>query len=146
MSVASAGSPTLSNHLQILRLAGLVSTRKEGTKVYYQLSGAEVAALWAHLRDVASTHLAEVDRARAAYLGDDIAEVTRDELLRRPRRRAAGSGEVDAGGVPQPARRGGRTGNPNRRRRVTRPSPRSAWGQSWGQVESIRVGGVVSRG
>jgi DNA-binding transcriptional ArsR family regulator len=33
MSVASAGSLTLSNHLQILRLAGLVSTRKEGTKV-----------------------------------------------------------------------------------------------------------------
>jgi rhodanese-related sulfurtransferase len=81
---AGLGLTTASNHLQILRLAGLVSTRKEGTKVYYRLSGADVAALWAHLRDVASTHLAEVDRARAAYLGDDdIAEVTRDELLRR---------------------------------------------------------------
>jgi rhodanese-related sulfurtransferase len=80
---AGLGLTTASNHLQILRQAGLVSTRKAGTKVYYRLSGADVAALWAHLRDVASTHLAKVDRARAAYLGDDIAEVTRDELLRR---------------------------------------------------------------
>jgi hypothetical protein len=31
-----------------------------------------VAGLWAYLRDVASTHLAEMDRARAAYLGDDV--------------------------------------------------------------------------
>src|SRR3954451_17238855 len=80
---AGLGLTTASNHLQILRQARLVSTRKTGTKVDYRLSGADVAALWAHLRDVASTHLAKVDRARAAYLGDDIAEVTRDELLRR---------------------------------------------------------------
>jgi rhodanese-related sulfurtransferase len=75
---------TASNHLQVLRQSGLVVTRKEGTKVYYRLSGPDVAGLWAQLRGVASAHLAEVDRARAAYLGGDgIAEVTRDELLRR---------------------------------------------------------------
>ena len=81
---AGLGLTTASNHLQILRQAGLVSNRKERTKVYYRLSGTDVAALWAQLRDVASAHLAEVDRARVAYLGeDDIAEVTREELLRR---------------------------------------------------------------
>jgi rhodanese-related sulfurtransferase len=81
---AGLGLTTASNHLQILRQAGLVSNRKQGTKVYYRLSGADVAELWARLRDVASAHLAEVDRARAAYLGDDdIEEVTRDELLHR---------------------------------------------------------------
>lgn len=81
---AGLGLTTASNHLQILRQAGLVVTRKEGTKVHYRLSGADVAALWAQLRDVAAAHLAEVDRARDAYLGEDnIAEVTRDELLRR---------------------------------------------------------------
>ncbi|WP_433003376.1 ArsR/SmtB family transcription factor [Kribbella sp. CA-294648] len=81
---AGLGLTTASNHLQLLRQAGLVAARKEGTKVYYSLAGRDVAALWAHLRDVASTHVAEVDRARRAYLGDDeIAEVTRDELLRR---------------------------------------------------------------
>jgi rhodanese-related sulfurtransferase len=81
---AGLGLTTASNHLQILRKSGLAVTRKEGTKVFYRLSGSDVAALWAHLRDVAATHLAEVDRARGAYLGDDdVAEVTRDELLRR---------------------------------------------------------------
>lgn len=83
---AGLGLTTASNHLQILRHAGLVSTRKAGTKVYYRIAGADVAALWSQLRDVASTHLAEVDRARDAYLGnDDIAELTRDELLLRLR-------------------------------------------------------------
>ena len=81
---ADLGLTTASNHLQILKQAGLVSTRKEGTKVYYRLAGIDVAALWAELRDVASTHLANVDRVRGAYLGaDDVDEVTRDELLSR---------------------------------------------------------------
>jgi rhodanese-related sulfurtransferase len=81
---AGLGLTTASNHLQLLRQAGLVRARKEGTKVYYRVAGTDVAALWAQLREVASSHLAEVDRARLAYLGDDdIAEVTRDELLRR---------------------------------------------------------------
>jgi DNA-binding transcriptional ArsR family regulator len=51
--------------LQILRPAGLVSARKDGTKVYYRLAGSDGAAL----RDVASTRLATVDRVRGAYLG-----------------------------------------------------------------------------
>lgn len=81
---ADLGLTTASNHLQILKQAGLVSTRKEGTKVYYRLAGTDIAALWAELRDVASTHLASVDRVRNAYLGaDDVDEVTRDELLQR---------------------------------------------------------------
>ena len=49
--------------------------------MYYRLAGSDVAALWAGLRDVASTHLANVDRVRGAYLGAD--DVARDELLRR---------------------------------------------------------------
>jgi rhodanese-related sulfurtransferase len=81
---AGLGLTSASGHLQILRQAGLVSTRKEGTKVYYRLAGTDVAALWAQLRDVASAHVADVDRARSAYLGDDgVDEVTRDELLQR---------------------------------------------------------------
>jgi rhodanese-related sulfurtransferase len=81
---ANLGLTTASNHLQLLRQAGLVSTRKEGTKVYYRLAGQDVAALWAQLRDVAAARVAGVDRARRTYLGDDdITEMTRDELLRR---------------------------------------------------------------
>ena len=84
---AGLGLTTASNHLQVLRRSGLVATRKERTKVYYRLAGADVADLWAQLREVAAAHLADVERARAAYLGDDdaddVAEVTRDELLHR---------------------------------------------------------------
>jgi rhodanese-related sulfurtransferase len=83
-SRANLGVTSASNHLQILKRAGLVSTRKDGTKVYYRLAGTDVAALWVELRDVAATHLADVDRARSAYLsGEDVDEVSRDELVRR---------------------------------------------------------------
>ncbi|TCO51268.1 rhodanese-related sulfurtransferase [Kribbella antiqua] len=87
---AGLGLTTASNHLQILRQAGLVVTRKEATRVYYRLAGADVLGLWSQLRGVATTHVAGVDRARVAYLGDDdIDELTRDELLLR----------LEAGGV-----------------------------------------------
>jgi DNA-binding transcriptional ArsR family regulator len=83
-SRANLGVTTASNHLQILKRAGLVSSRKDGTKVYYRLAGTDVAAVWVELRDVAATHLADVDRARGAYLsGEDVDEVTRDERLSR---------------------------------------------------------------
>ncbi|WP_214317521.1 ArsR/SmtB family transcription factor [Nonomuraea sediminis] len=83
-AAAGLGLTTASNQLQVLRQSGLVATRKEGTKVFYRLAGDDVAALWATFRQVAATHLAEVDRAREAYLGPaDTQELTRDQLLRR---------------------------------------------------------------
>ena len=66
---AGVGVSTASMHLQTLRQAGLVRTRKEGTSVHYRLAGDDVAGLYADLRDVAIAHLADADRARAAYLG-----------------------------------------------------------------------------
>lgn len=90
---AGAGVSTASMHLQVLRQAGLVRTRREGTRVHYRLADADVAALYAALRDVALAHLADADRARVAYLGGDAdaeaEDVPREELLRRVR-----SGEV----------------------------------------------------
>ena len=81
---AGLGLTTCSANLQTLRQAGLVSTRRDKTKVIYSLAGPDVAALYADLRAVAQTHLAETDRARLAYLGgDDVEEVPREELVRR---------------------------------------------------------------
>lgn len=81
---AELGLTTASAHLQTLKQANLVTTRREGTKVYYRLAGTDVAALYALVRTVASAHLPDVEAARAAYLGPDDAEhVSRDELLRR---------------------------------------------------------------
>jgi rhodanese-related sulfurtransferase/DNA-binding transcriptional ArsR family regulator len=74
-----------SQHLQILRQAGLVSSRREGTSVHYRLAGPEVFELWRTLRTLAASRLAEVERLAAAYLGgrDQLEPVTRLELARR---------------------------------------------------------------
>lgn len=76
-----------SQHLQQLRQAGLVSTRKEGHKVYYRLSGTDVAALLGSLREVAERHLADVDRLVDDYLKvkDSLEPVPADQLLERVR-------------------------------------------------------------
>jgi rhodanese-related sulfurtransferase len=74
-----------SQHLQVLRQAGLVATRREGTWVYYRLAAPEVFGLWRALRTLAASRLAEVERLAAAYLGarDELEPVTREELARR---------------------------------------------------------------
>ena len=41
----NAPQSTVSRHLSVLRAAGLVATRREGTSIYYQLTGAHVANL-----------------------------------------------------------------------------------------------------
>lgn len=81
---------TASAHLQALKQAGLVTTRRDGVRIHYRLAGDDVAALYALLRTVARTHQASVEPARRAYLGTDGAEeVSREDLLARAR-----SGEI----------------------------------------------------
>lgn len=82
---AQLGLTTASHHLRVLRQANLVTTRRDGTKIYYRLAGGDVAALYALLRTVAVEHLPDVRAARTAYLGPDTDEVTREELLARVR-------------------------------------------------------------
>jgi rhodanese-related sulfurtransferase len=74
-----------SQHLQVLRQAGLVTSRRQGTSVHYRLAGPEVFQLWQALRTLAASRLAEVERLAAAYLGarDQLEPVTRQELARR---------------------------------------------------------------
>jgi len=86
---AELGVTSCSAHLQVLHRARLVTTRKQGTRVYYSLAGDDVAHLQAEVRDVAGRLLAEVAPARLAYLGEDVEMISPDELLRR-----ASSGEV----------------------------------------------------
>ena len=71
-----------SRHLQLLRQAQLVATRREGLYVHYRLAGPEVVALALALRRVGDEHLAEVDRVVRDFLGhrDDFEATTPDEL------------------------------------------------------------------
>ncbi len=80
LSVANA-----SRHLQQLRQAQLVLTRREGLFVHYRLAGPEVVSLVVALRHTAEQHLAELDRVVRDFLGerDDFEPVTPDELSRR---------------------------------------------------------------
>ena len=76
-----------SQHLQQLRLAGLVTTRKEGVSVFYRLSGDDVVILLNTLRQVAERHVAELDRLVSTYLTvkDSLEPVPAEELLTRAR-------------------------------------------------------------
>jgi len=76
-----------SQHLQLLRQHGLVSSRKQGQKVYYRLSGEDVTALFGQLRVVAERHLSDVQRLVDDYLvtRDDLEPIPAEELLQRVR-------------------------------------------------------------
>ncbi len=77
-----------SSHLQVLRHAQVVESRKDGTNVFYRLAGDEVAAFVVALRDLARSRLAEVDRVVQDYFvaRDNLEPVDRAELLERASR------------------------------------------------------------
>lgn len=74
-----------SQHLRVLARAGLVRTRRQGTRVFYRLASERVGDLWAAVRDVAAQHVAEVDVLAAEYLGprDEVERLSGTELERR---------------------------------------------------------------
>ena len=78
LSVANA-----SQHLQVLRRAGLVETQREGTRVVYRLAGEEVLRLWVAVREVAAARVGDVERAARDYLGDEVEAIGRAELAGR---------------------------------------------------------------
>ena len=77
-----------SHHLQVLARAGLVRSRREGTRVYYRLAGQRVDDLWASVREVAERHVADVHVLADEYLGerDGIEQLSPAELEGRLRR------------------------------------------------------------
>ena len=74
-----------SQHLQQLRRAGLVTSRRDGKAVIYRLSDAKTLALMELLRIVAERNLAQVERIlRGLSGGDDAPEpMSRKELAER---------------------------------------------------------------
>jgi rhodanese-related sulfurtransferase/DNA-binding transcriptional ArsR family regulator len=83
-NVAKLSVANTSQHLQQLRQSGLVTSRKEGLKVYYSLSGDDVIALLDSVRDVAERHLSDVDKLVNTYLTskDDLEPIAATKLLK----------------------------------------------------------------
>ena len=76
-----------SQHLQALRQATLVDSRKEGLFVFYRLSDPAVFDLSRAIRTVAEHKLADLERLVRDHFGDrsDTEAVEMDELLKRLR-------------------------------------------------------------
>ena len=76
-------SANTSQHLQALHAAGMVSREREGNSVRYAVADDEALRLWLALREVSTARLAEVERAAADYLGEDVERIGRAELVAR---------------------------------------------------------------
>ena len=82
MSVASA-----SQHLQTLKAARMVETRREGIYMHYRLADEDVFRTWQAVRALAESRLSEVDGVVEAYLvdRDALEAVDSSDLLERLR-------------------------------------------------------------
>jgi rhodanese-related sulfurtransferase/predicted transcriptional regulator len=80
LSIANA-----SQHLQQLRRAGLVASRRDGKHVLYGLADDEVVTLLSALRSIAERSMGEVEKVIAGYFRqrDEMEPVSRKELMRR---------------------------------------------------------------
>jgi rhodanese-related sulfurtransferase/DNA-binding transcriptional ArsR family regulator len=78
-----------SRHLQVLKAAHLVASRKEGLQVFYRLADPAVLRGYRAIRELSEARLAEVGRLVADYFGsaDGLEPVEKEELLKRARAR-----------------------------------------------------------
>ena len=77
----------VSQHLQQLRRAGLVQTRREGKRIIYSLADSEIVALLGSLSKVTRRNVDAVEKVLNSYFRerDSLEPVSRKELLRRMR-------------------------------------------------------------
>src|SRR5215213_9916097 len=88
--LAEASGQSLANasqHLQALHAAGMVTSTREGTRKRYAIADEQALQLWLALRDASSARLAEVGRAAADYLGEEVERIGRRELQERMARK-----------------------------------------------------------
>ncbi len=84
-NVAGLTVANTSRHLQQLRRAGLIASRKEGLYVFYRVAGDDVIELLRSLRRTGQRHINDVNEVVFGYFNDrDALEpVSRKELLQR---------------------------------------------------------------
>ena len=81
----SLSTANTSQHLQVLKEAGLVAASRDGTRVRYRLASAAVYRFWVGLRSLAAERLPGVKGLVEAYLGSQagLEPISREELLAR---------------------------------------------------------------
>ncbi len=86
-NVAGLTIANTSRHLQQLRRAGLIASRKEGLYVFYRLAGDDVIDLLRSLRRTGQRHINEVNDVVVGYFNDrdSLEPVSRKQLLQRSR-------------------------------------------------------------
>ena len=74
-----------SHHLRAMARAGVLRTRREGTRIVYMLASDRVGELWAAMRDIAEEHVSGIAELAEAYVGDraGLEAITRYELQAR---------------------------------------------------------------
>ena len=74
-----------SHHLRAMARAGVLRTRRDGTRIYYMLASERVGEVWAAMRDIATEHVAGINELAEAYVGDrsGLEPITRAELKAR---------------------------------------------------------------
>lgn len=74
-----------SHHLRAMARAGILRTRRDGTRIYYMLASERVGELWAAMRDIAVEHVIGINALAEAYVGgrSGLEPVTRRELEAR---------------------------------------------------------------
>lgn len=84
-NIAGLSVANTSQHLQQLRQVGLVSSSKQGLKVYYRIASDDVIELMKVLRRVAEIHVADVGQLVSTYLSvkDELEPLSRKELMSR---------------------------------------------------------------
>ena len=77
-----------SQHLQLLRQVGLVTSRREGQFIFYRLAGDEVVTLIGSLGRVGETYIAEVGKLLQTFFTtqDEIEPVPAKELRKQARK------------------------------------------------------------
>ena len=104
LSIANA-----SQHLRMMRRAGLLASRREGKRIFYRLSDSSALEAGAALQRVAERNLAQVREVIGGYFRqrDALEPVTRAELTRRVKDGVVTvldvrpSDEYEAGHLPQ---------------------------------------------
>jgi len=86
--VAGLSVANTSRHLQLLRLAGLVTSRKNGLFVFYRVAGDDVIDLLRSLQRTGERHIGEVTRVVSGYFRerDSLEPISRQELRDRSKK------------------------------------------------------------